>query len=131
MQQQAEVQASLAANAETTQLEENGAVTLYANVLSAVQDAEQAARGLDRDSSQKAHAAFDQLYDRAHQQAVATNDQELLNETFLLKHFMDELAAAEKENLLHNHNEARAKLAKRAHYEEYLLKHHRVSPVDH
>ena len=48
---------------------------------------------------------------------------------FLLKHFMEELAEAEKENLLHNHKEERAKLTKQAHYEEYLLKHHRVSPV--
>lgn len=129
MQQQADAQASVAANAETTQLEENGAVMLYANVLSAVQEAEQAAKGLDREMSQKAQAAFDQLYERAHQEAVATNDQDLLNETFLLKHFMTELSEAEKENLLHNHKEARAKLTKRAHYEEYLLKHHRGSPV--
>lgn len=128
MQQQVEAQASVAANAETTQLEENGAVMLYANVLSAVQQAEEAAKGLDREMSRRAHAAFDQLYERAHQQAVATNDQELLNETFLFKHFMDELSEAEQENLLHNHKEAHAKLAKEAHYQEYLLKHHSALP---
>lgn len=131
MQQEAEAQANFASNAEAMQLEENGAVTLYANVLSALHQAEQAAKGLDREMARKAHATFDQLYERAHQQAIAANDQELLNETFLLKHFMEELAEAEKENLLHNHKEARAKLTKQADYEEFLLKHHRVSPVRH
>ena len=52
-------------------------------------------------------------------------DQELLNQTFVLKHFMEELTAAEKEGLLHGHKEARARLQKESHYLRYLLTHHR------
>ena len=111
--------------ADGDQLGPNAEVVIYGAVLNALEQAEQAAKGLDLASSHQAHAAFDQVYEPARQQAIASNDQELLNQTFMLKHFMEELALAEKQNLLHQHKEARGKLAKEAHYQEYLLKHHR------
>lgn len=121
--------ASFAAKGDAAQLGENDEVILYGNVLGALEQAEQAAKGLDAERARQAHASFEQLYEQAHQSALAANDQELLNDTFLLKHFMEELAAAEKETLLHNHKAVRAKLTKQGHYEEYLLKHHRLPPA--
>ncbi|HZS18790.1 MAG TPA: VWA domain-containing protein [Candidatus Udaeobacter sp.] len=119
--------ATFVADAEPALLGENPEVALYANVLDALEQAELAAKGLDDEQARQAHASFDQLYEQAHQRALATNDQELLNDTFLLKHFMEELAEAEKQRLLHSHTEAQRKLAKEGQYHEYLLRHHRPS----
>jgi Ca-activated chloride channel family protein len=117
--------AAFTAKADAAQLGENADVMLYGNVLGALEQAELAAKGLDLERARQAHASFDQLYEQAHQRALATNDQELLNDTFLLKHFMEELAEAEKQHLLHSHKEAQRKLTKESHYHEYLLRHHR------
>lgn len=125
--QSAQARANFAPDAD--QLGENTDIVLYGQVLTALEQAEEAAKGLDRESAQQAHAAFDQLYSRAHDSAVQRNDQELLNQTFLLKHFMEELAVAEKRNLLHSHKEAHAKLTKQAHYRDYLLRHHRAETM--
>ena len=105
-------------------LGENQDVILYGNVLTALGKAEEAAKGLDVERARQAHAAFEKLYEQAHQQALQSKDQELLNQTFLLKHFMDELGAAEKAGLLHSHSEAQKKLSKESDYERYLLMHH-------
>lgn len=56
---------------------------------------------------------------------MRSRGQELLNQAFVLKHFMEELTAAEKEGLLHGHSEARARLQKESHYLRYLLTQHR------
>lgn len=107
---------------------ENANVIIYGNILNALEQAEEAVRGLDTEKFRQVKGSFEQLYDRAHQYAVQSRDQQLLNQTFLLKHFMDELAAAEKEGLLHGHAEAREKLTKESHYQRYLLGHHRGEP---
>lgn len=106
-------------------LGENVETLLYGRVFRALENAEEAAKGLDVERSRAAHTAFDQLYEQARKHALQTEDQELLNEAFLLKHFMEEIAAAEKERLLHSHSEAEKKFTKESDYQRYLLMHHR------
>lgn len=104
---------------------ENGSVALLASILDAVESADAATQGLDLERYRQAQATFDQLLRRAREQALRNRDQELLNQTFVLKHFMGELAAAEQQGLLHGHREAQEKLRKESHYLRYLLTHHR------
>jgi hypothetical protein len=47
-----------------------------------------------------------------------------LNQAFLLRHFMAELAAAGESALLHGHQEARSQIQKSIDYRRYLLEHH-------
>lgn len=103
-------------------------VLLYGAVLGALEKAEEAAIGLDVDRYLGARSAFERHYDRAHRHAVLNRDQELLNQVFVLKHFMKELSTAEREGLLHDHEDARERLKKEAHYRRYLLNHHRAVP---
>jgi hypothetical protein len=49
----------------------------------------------------------------------------LLNYTFLLKHLLQEMEAAEAQGRMHEHAEAREKLQKESDYQRYLLLHHR------
>ena len=107
---------------------EDESVTLLAAVLDAVERADSAAQGLDIERYRQAQTSFDPLYRRAHELALSNRDQDLLNQTFVLKHFMGELAAAEQEGLLHGHREAQEKLKKESHYLRYLLTHHRPPP---
>lgn len=104
---------------------EDRSVALLASILDAVESAEAAVQGLDIERHERAQASFDKLYQRAREQAVRTRDQELLSQTFVLKHFMGELAAAEQAGLLHGHREAQEQLKKESHYLRYLLMHHR------
>lgn len=106
---------------------ENGDVVVYSEVLDALVAAEEAAKGLDIERYKQAQASFDAVYEHAHSFAVETKDQELLNQTFLLKHFMEEFTAAQKQGLLHSHREARAKFEKESDYRRYLLQHHQQS----
>jgi Ca-activated chloride channel family protein len=115
---------AFSATTDTAALGENQYVILYGNVLNALEKAEEAAKGLDVERARQARAAFEKLYEQAHQLALQSKDQELLNQTFLLKHFMEELGAAEKASLLHSHSEAQKKLSKESAYERYLLMHH-------
>ena len=117
--------AAFSENGDLAALGENAEVVLYGRIFRALENAEEAAKGLDIARSREAHAAFDQLYEQARKQALRTEDQELLNEAFLLKHFMEEIAAAEKERLLHGHGEAQKKFTKESDYQRYLLMHHR------
>lgn len=110
---------------------ENVEVLFYAQVLDALVTAEEAAKGLDTERHRQAQARSGELYERARNYALQNKDQELLNQTFLLKHFMQEFAAAEREGLLHGHQEARAKFEKEADYRRYLLQHHQGSPERH
>jgi hypothetical protein len=100
-------------------------LVLLASILDAVEGADLAAQGLDTQRYRTARNTFERRYDEARNFAVHTRDQELLNQTFVLKHFMDELALAEKSGLLHGHREAQARLQKESHYLQYLLTHHR------
>ncbi len=124
VKQAVNARSAFSATTDTAALGENQDVILYGNVLNALEKAEEAAKGLDVERARQAHAAFEKLYEQAHQQALESKDQELLNQTFLLKHFMDELSAAEKAGLLHSHTEVQKKLSKESAYERYLLMHH-------
>ncbi len=106
-------------------LGEDHGVTLAAAILDALERADAALRGLDAERYGQAKVLFERLHERAREHAIRTGDQQLLNQAFVLKHFMAELAAAEREGLFHGHREARDKLTKESHYLRYLLTHHR------
>lgn len=124
----ARVRASFAAKPDTGGPREDQGIAILAAVLSALEQADTAVRGLDIERYRQVRASFEQLYEGAREQAIRTRDQELLNQAFVLKHFMGELATAEKEGLLHGHSAAREKLKKESHYLRYLLTHHRPQP---
>lgn len=98
---------------------------MLAEVLTALELADAAARGLDLESYRQAKASFEPLYSQAHQYAVQHRDQELLNQVFVLRHFMEELEAADREGLLHGHEQARKQFPSERDYLRYLLTHHR------
>jgi len=107
-------------------LGEDQSVTLMAAILDALERADAVGRGLDMERFVQAKALFVRLHERAREHAIRTRDQQLLNQAFVLKHVMAELAAAEREGLLHGHRDARDKLTKESHYLCYLLAHHRT-----
>jgi len=106
---------------------ENASVMTYTRVLNAMETAEVALRGLDVNRFQQATTEFDHIYAKARQYAIQARDQQLLNETFLLKHFMAELAATGNNALLHDHATAKRRIDKDIDYQRYLLEHHRDS----
>ncbi len=112
-------------NARRDDRPDEGSVAMLASILDAVESADAAVQGFDIDRYRQAQATFDQLYRRARELALRDQDQALLNQTFVLKHFMGELAAEDQEGLLHGHREAQEKLKKESHYLRYLLTHHR------
>ena len=100
-------------------------VVLYAEVLSAMEKVEDAVLGLDTDEFRDAATLFERRYETARRYALEARDQQLLNQTFMLKHFMAELSAARESGLLHGHEEARRRLKKEVEYRRYLREHHR------
>ncbi|MFQ5494664.1 MAG: VWA domain-containing protein [Phycisphaerae bacterium] len=100
-------------------------VLAYANVLDAMEKAEEAIQSLDTERFREARALFDRFYEKAHKHAIKARDQQLLNQTFLLKHFMAELAVAADSRLMHDHGEARRRIQKEVEYRRYLMEHHR------
>lgn len=122
----AEAQARTTASADAA-IEPNEEVVLYGQVLDALMMTEDAAKGLDAQGYKASQASTGAILEKAHEYALAHEDQELLNQTFLLKHLTAELAAAQEHGLLHEHEEARAKFTKEADYRRYLLNHHRPS----
>ncbi|GMU23834.1 MAG: hypothetical protein AMXMBFR13_39120 [Phycisphaerae bacterium] len=121
------MEAAYAADAGQVEGSRNETVTLCAGVRDALEKSEEALLGLDAERFHKTAELFDRLYERARRHALETRDQELLNQAFLLKHFMGQLSAAREAGLLHTHSEARARL-KDIHYRRYLLEHHRDRP---
>ena len=112
-------------NERRVQLSANDGVLAYANVLNAMEQAEEAIQGLDIERFQEARNRFDTLYEAARKHAIETRDQQLLNQTFLLKHFMAELSAASESALMHDHRAARERIKKDVNYRRYLMEHHR------
>ena len=106
---------------------ENRSVVLHAAVLEATETAEEAILALDSERFDQARKLFDELYEQARRHAFDTRDQQLLNQAFLLKHFMSELAAVGESGALHDHDAARERLKKDIKYRRYLLEHHRDS----
>lgn len=124
-QQVLRLQATFTPDAARAQASKNETVVLYAAVRDAVEKAEEAVLGLDVERYRETTRSFDKLYERARRHAVETRDQELLNQTFVLKHFTAELSAAQEAGLLHGHKEAQDRLKKDVDYRRYLLEHHR------
>ena len=99
-------------------------IVLYAGVTEAVEHAEEAILGLDEEGFHHAVELFDQQYTSARRWAIDTRDQQLLNRTFMLNHFMTELTEASESGMLHGHADARQQLAKDVQYRRYLRRHH-------
>ena len=118
-------ESTFSANERHIQLSANDGVLAYANVLDAMEKAEEAIQGLDTERFREARALFDRFYEEARKHAIEARDQQLLNQTFLLKHFMSELAAAGDTRLMHDHREARRRIQKEVEYRRYLMEHHR------
>ncbi len=121
-------QAAFSTDAGRARRSENDSVMMYAGVLDAMEHAEEAIQGLDIERFHEARSRFDKLYAAAHKHAIETRDQQLLNQTFLLKHFMAELLAAGESALMHDHHTAREQIKKDVDYRRYLLEHHRGEP---
>ena len=118
-------------NEKRVRLSANDGVLAYANVLDAMEQAEEAIQGLDIERFREAHTLFDRVYEKARQHAIQGRDQQLLNQTFLLRHFMAELAAISETRLMHDHKEARKRIHKEVEYRRYLMEHHRSHPEPH
>jgi Ca-activated chloride channel homolog len=101
----------------------NQSVVYYAEIIDAVTRAEDAILGLDNQRYQEAATRFEQMYDRARKFAIETRDQQLLNQMFIFKHLMTELAEAG--SAVHGHDDARQQLKKEVEYQRYLRTHHR------
>lgn len=118
-------EATFTEDAKKARHSENKSVTTYASVLDALEKAEEAIQGLDIERFHEARRLFDRLYKDARRHAIDTRDQQLLNHTFLLKHFMAELSAISDTGLMHEHREARRRIQKEIEYRRYLMEHHR------
>lgn len=105
--------------------EANEEVQIYGGLLGALETATEGGEGFDRQRYQQALMGFAQWQGRARDFARSTRNQELLNYTFLLKHLLQEMEAAEAQGRMHEHAEAREKLKKESDYQRYLLLHHR------
>lgn len=119
------LQSSYAADSDGTSADGTSRLALLADVLTALELADAAARGLDLESYRQAKASFELVYGQAHEYSVQHRDQELLNQVFVLKHFMEELGAADREGLLHGHEQIRKQFPSERDYLRYLLTHHR------
>lgn len=106
---------------------QNTEASLYAKVLDAVETAQEAGEGYDWPRYNQARQEFDRTYAPARQHALATRNQDLLNQLFLLKHFMGELEVLRAQGVLHAHDDVRRGLEKESDYRRYLLLHHRVA----
>lgn len=106
--------------------QQNTEVRLYATVLGAVETAQEAEEGYDLQRYNQVRQEFERTYAPAHQHALATRNQDLLNQLFLLKHFMEELEAVRTQGALHAHDGERRSFQKESDYQRYLLFHHRA-----
>lgn len=117
-------QAMFAAAGSDVKAEENEAVILCAGVMDAMDSAMSALQNFDLDRYTKARASFDQWHGRVRQYALARHDQDLLNEAFLLKHFMEELQAIRGPDAPPLLGDTMRQLEKQSDYQSYQLLHH-------
>jgi len=101
--------------------ETNEEVVLCGAVMDALDAAAAALQDFDAARYAKARATFDQWHGRVRQYALANRNQNLLNEAFLLKHFMDELEAIRGIASLPASPATQAKLEKQIDYQRYQL----------
>ncbi len=99
-------------------------VALYADVTFALELAENAVLNRDGRGSWLAAELFVQHYETARSYALQNRDQQLLNQAFMLKHFMTQLAAADEAGLLHDDDRTRRSLARQVAYRRYMRRHH-------
>lgn len=104
----------------------NQEVVHYGEILTAMETAREAVESFDLERYVKARAAFEKSYEKTRQYALNSENQDLLNQTFLLKHFIKELDIAQGEGKLHSHKDIGEKLHKEADYQRYLLFHHKA-----
>ena len=102
-------------------------VILYADMVDAVQRAEEAVLGLDEEGFHVAVRLFEHRHEAARRHGIEARDQPLLNQAFMLKHFMKELSEAAEAGLMHDHEEAREHLSRDVEYRRYLREHHKDS----
>ncbi len=110
---------------DTNALQGNQEVILYGGILQTLEWAIEGVEGFDQERYRQALTGLAQWYGPARQFALNTRNQDLLNQTFLLKHFLEEMEAAQKEGKMHEHAEARGQLPKESDYQRYLLFHHK------
>lgn len=98
-------------------------IGVSAAILEGIEKATQALEGLDRENARTARTIYSEMYDLGRRRATETHDQNLLNETFLLKHLMEELSTMEAAGWTHDHGNAKSTLNE-ADFQRYLLRHH-------
>ncbi len=118
-------QAQYTSDSKEAERSANKSVVMYAKVLGAMEKAQEGLQGLDKERFNEARRFFDRSYTEARQYAISSRDQQLLNQTYLLDHFMEELVAASEGTGLHDHEEAKKGIKKEIDYRWYLLEHHR------
>jgi Ca-activated chloride channel family protein len=106
---------------------ENEEVTLCGAVMDAMDSAMNALQSFDSDRYTNARASFDQWHGRVRQFAIDHRNQDLLNEAFLLKHFMEELDAIRGPKVAAYSTDTRARIEKQNDYQGYQLLHHEVT----
>lgn len=119
--------AEFAAAGSDHKAEANEEVVLCGAVMDAMDLAMTALNDFDLDRYTKARASFDQWHERVRQFALAQRNQDLLNEAFLLKHFMEELQAIRGPGAPPFISGTRGQLEKQSDYQNYQLLHHPVT----
>jgi len=99
-------------------------VVLYATIVDASERAEDAFLGLDEAGYHEAAGVFRRYYELTRQHARETHDQKLLNQTFMLNHFMEELSEAVEAGYMHRHDDEKRHLSKEVEFRRYLRTHH-------
>lgn len=123
----ATARAEFAAAASGMKVVANEEVVLCGAVMDAMDLAMAALRSFDLDRYTKARASFDEWHERVRQYALANRDQDLLNEAFLLKHFMEQLQAIRGPGAPPLLSGTRSQLEKQIDYQNYQLLHHQVT----
>lgn len=120
----ANTRAVFAAAGSEVAVEENEEVVLCGAVMDAMDLAMTALQGFDLERFTKARASFDQWHARVREHALAHRNQDLLNEAFLLKHFMEELQAIRGPGAPPLLGDPQSQLEKQSDYQSYQLLHH-------
>lgn len=107
--------------------ETNEEVILCGAVMDAMDLAMTALQDFDPDRYAKARASFDQWHERVRQYALVHRNQDLLNEAFLLKHFITELEAIRTAGAPGLLSDTRNQLQKQSDYQSYQLLHQPVA----
>ena len=118
--------AVFAASGSGVKVEENEGVALCGAAMDAMDSAMTALESFDADRYAQARASFDKWHGRVRKYALAHRNQDLLNEAFLLKHFMDELEAIRSPGARIFSGETQSKIQKQADYQGYQSLHHEV-----